>query len=401
MWNLSGLWRSRAVLAAPPSLFAFIPQAGQEQDAIRRAERHGPEVCVSPSFAERESAQAPVPRKAPGAALRRMLFGLKDREVTFARRGFTESTPAARLRLERVGRSFLAGYNAAVETLDLNATSAACDALEREWRGFAFEGAAMGLHLIDRIWPLGRGRVQRFLAGPGDPHAYMVHVGIGWTLARLRRDLSRELWQFDPLLRWLIVDGYAFHQAYFYPGLYVEQCHVPTALTGYAVRAFDMGMGRALWFVECCDVRRLLARLDTFCRSRHADLWSGVGLASAYAGGAEREALETLRDAAGEHRACLAQGAAFAGKARERAGNPAEHTELACEVYCGMSASEAAQRTDDLLPDVRGDADRVRGRRSPRMALSDMGSFVDTDPPAFEHWRVAIQQSYAGVEVSR
>ena len=42
----------------------------------------------------------------------------------------------------------------------------------------------MALTLLDHIAP-GRGRFEAFLAGAGNPHFYMCHVGAGWAVARL------------------------------------------------------------------------------------------------------------------------------------------------------------------------------------------------------------------------
>jgi hypothetical protein len=81
---------------------------------------------------------------------------------------------------------------------------------------------------------------------------------------------------------------------------------------------------------------RLTHHRSAFPQSRQADLWSGVGLACAYAGGVDRRRLEFLREAAGPYLAQAAQGAAFAAKARARAGNPAHQTDLACGVFCGI-----------------------------------------------------------------
>jgi hypothetical protein len=78
---------------------------------------------------------------------------------------------------------------------------------------------------------------------------------------------------------------------------------------------------------------------------RHADLWSGIGLACAYAGGADNATITRLVSAAGAHRLHLAQGAAFAAEARRRAGNPAPHTEQACRLAAGVSAERAADLT--------------------------------------------------------
>ncbi len=151
----------------------------------------------------------------------------------------------------------------------------------------------------------------------------MVHVGAGWALAQLRRRVNRALAHWDPLSGWLAIDGYGFHQGYFrWPDTVDRQC-VPHRLAGYARRVFDQGLGRSLWFVEGADVDRIAATIDRFQERRHADLWSGVGLACAYAGGLPGQAIESLCAMAGPHRPHLAQGVAFAAKARERAGNPA------------------------------------------------------------------------------
>jgi hypothetical protein len=165
----------------------------------------------------------------------------------------------------------------------------------------------------------------------------------------------RMLDRLDPLLRWLALDGYGFHQGYFRSNDYVEQARTPNVPRGYAQRAFDQGLGRSLWFVRGADVQRIAQTIGRFPESRRADLWSGVGLAAAYAGGIESADLQALRRLAQPYLSELAQGAAFAAKARDKAGNPASHTELACEVLCGMSAHVAARLAGDALSTIRPD----------------------------------------------
>jgi len=307
-------------------------------------------------------------------SIRKRLFGISPEEATFARRGFRGGDDGARQRLEQVGCVFLRGYHAALEEDDPERLAQQLNAVEAEWRGFAFEGAAMGLTLRDHLAPWGRNRFQRFLEGPGAAHAYMLHVGAGWVFARLPGRIERRLARLDPLLRWLAVDGYGFHDGYFHPWRSVAVQEVPARLTGYARRAFDQGLGRSLWFVEGADVAGIDAAVASFAPSRQADLWSGVGLACAYAGGVERGVIEALRDAAGPYVPFVAQGAAFAAKARQRAGNPAAHTERACAILCEMSAEEAARVTDDALEDLPPDGEE----------------------PAYEVWRQQIQGRFSG-----
>jgi hypothetical protein len=117
------------------------------------------------------------------------------------RRGFRGCEPEARGRLEEVGKSFLRGYLAALEEDALEALILRLSATEADLRGFAYEGAAMGLALLDLLMPWSTNRLGSFLEGPGSAHAYMAHVGVGWALARLRKRVERPLSRLDPLLR--------------------------------------------------------------------------------------------------------------------------------------------------------------------------------------------------------
>ena len=307
--------------------------------------------------------------------LRKVAFGISFEETTFARRGFRVSNTKAQERLEQIGNVFLQGYHAVLEEDAPEALALRLRTVDAELRGFAFEGAAMGLTLLDHLWPWKGKRLQAFLSGPGAAHVYMVHVGVGWAVARLpwlRRHVEQCLARLDPLLCWLAVDGYGFHEGYFNWRRTIERRMVPTHLSGYARRVFDQGLGRSLWFVEGADVLRISSTVASFEPERHADLWSGVGLACAYAGGMDQADIEAMRMAAESYVPQLAQGAVFAAKARQRANNPAAHTEMACRALCGLSTEAAALITDVAL------------QRLPR----------DGEEPAYEVWRRRIQAQF-------
>jgi hypothetical protein len=273
-------------------------------------------------------------------------------------RGFHAKDDDARDLLEEVGVSFLTGFRHAVGARDAAEAGRLLDGVRREFRGFAFEGAGMGLALLDGMSPGGPRRVEAFLAGPAGAHIYMVYVGAGWALARLPRIRWRAALPHDRLLRWLALDGYGFHQAYFRTAEYVHRRHrgpaprLPGDPGGYAPRVVDQGIGRALWFVEGADAGRVTDRIATFDADRRADLFSGAGLAATYAGGAGAEELVLLRERAGAYRAALAQGSAFAAKARLRAGLALPGTATATEVLCGTTPEVAAAVTDHALVDL-------------------------------------------------
>lgn len=312
----------------------------------------------------------------PGAwgRLRRAVLGISPEETSFEKRRFRGDSAAVRDRLEAVGRHFVHGYNLALESDRPAVLAARLGELDRDFQGFAYEGAAMALAILDTVAPWGGGRFQRFLAGPGDAHAYICHVGAGWVMARLPVRAERFLARLDPAMRWLALDGYGFHEGFFHWPRTVAGQEIPARLRGYARKAFDQGVGRSLWFVDGADVRLLPKTVGAFPAGRQGNLWAGVGLACGYAGGREREQLAELRRAAGPYASCLGQGVAFAAKARARAEWIVPQTELASQVICGMSAADLASLTDEARP------------------ATPAGEPVTVAEPAFETWRRNIQE---------
>jgi len=314
-----------------------------------------------------------------GAGIRRALFGIDPADTSFARRGFHGAAGPVRDRLEQVGRTFVQGYHAALADERPEPLAGRIDAeVERDFRGFAYEGAGMALALLDTVIPgrrSRRDRLARFLAGPGDAHTYIVHVGAGWVMARIPVSPERYLARLaDPLLRWLALDGYGFHEGFFHASKAVARQQVPRRLRGYLRRGFDQGLGRSLWLVDGADVERLPRTIGAFPPSRQPDLWGGLGLACAYAGGRTEAEVESLLAAAGPHAPQLAQGVSFAAKARQRAGNPTPQTTLACRVVWGLPAAEAAAVSDEALQNLPPDR---------------------PGEPAFEVWRRRIQDVYS------
>jgi enediyne biosynthesis protein E3 len=307
---------------------------------------------------------------------RKKLLGISPEEVRVNRRGFRCANDSAAAHLEEIGLTFLLGYHAALEEHSLSALS---NRLEQssplETRGFAYEGAAMALMLLDRVGPR-RESFSAFLRGPGARHAYMLHVGAGWAFARIpwvRNRLSATLENLDPIFRWLAVDGYGFHEGYFHWPTAVRRQMVPRTIRGYAARAFDQGLGRSLWFVEGTDPEQIASTISEFPAGRQPDLWAGVGLACAYAGGVGPVEVARLVELAEDHKSVAAQGAAFAAEARARAGNLVRHCDVVCLAFCGVSAQEAAS---------------IARERRINLPLCE-------DVPAYELWRRRIQQHFS------
>ena len=294
--------------------------------------------------------------------VRRRLFGISRREAEFATRGFTGAAPEARARLEAIGGTFIDGYNAwLADDLDAQLPDIAPDL-----RGFAVEGAAMACALLDHLTPWRRDRWARLLAARPE-HVYMAHIGAGWATARLHGSLRRAVARRDPLLGWLVADGWGFHQTYFHPARWATGRARFSARSGYLARAVDQGVGRALWFVAGADPVRVARHLEQFAPDRRADLWSGIGLAATYAGGCAPSALDALVTLAGSHRAALAQGAAFAATARAVAGNSTPLVDHAARALSGHGSRvlwQLARACEPPAPHgvLGDDYERWRGR---------------------------------------
>lgn len=310
---------------------------------------------------------------AMGAAVRRALLRISADETRVARRGFQVASPALAAHLEAIGGHFVAAYNEAVPATGLAPLVAQLEQVAPEFRGFAYEGAAMGLAVRDALC-LGAPLWQRFVDGPAQHQHYICHCGRGWSFARLPGSVGRRAARVPGHLRWLNYDGYGFHEGFFGWRRSIDGCRVPRGLRGYAPRAFDQGLGRSLWFVRGAHPDAIAAAVAAFPAHRQADLWAGVGLAATYAGGVDEPVLQRVLAASGRHAPALAQGACFAAGARHRGGNLVPHTERATFTFCRLPAAEAAGLALGLEPDA---------------------AQPDPDGARYEAWRRAIQHRLA------
>jgi enediyne biosynthesis protein E3 len=333
----------------------------------------GQRRAITP-FAEEESLASIVGK------VRRRILTPSMSETHLAVRGFPEKTQQSRQLLENAGGMFLTGFAYAAEAGSIAEAERNLETIERQFQGFAYEGAGMAFAIRDGM-PIGhRHHVANFLDGPAKPHTYMTYVGVGWALARVPKFCWPAVTSgvTDPLLRWLVHDGYGFHQAYFQTDKYVHrQFREPNFgwpaddPARYAGRAIDQGIGRAMWFVGGSDVAIVANMINKFDADRRPDLFAGVGLAATYAGGVDETELRSLAERAGDCRAQLAQGSAFAASARVIAGLVTPHTEMATRVLCGLTPQHADQICQESIP---------------AESTTDPGSGT----PAFELWRQRI-----------
>ncbi|HEX3554764.1 MAG TPA: DUF1702 family protein [Thermoanaerobaculia bacterium] len=278
----------------------------------------------------------------------RRLLAIPPRAASFAELGFAPCDAAVRGRLEKVLETFVHGYNLALEIADPELLAATLRRqLDAHHVGFAFEGVGLCYALGDLLAPWRPSRLRAFLEGPGQDHDYIVAVGAGFALARL--PWGKWLWplcsrRLDPLIVWCLPDGYGFHQGIFHPRRYVAgRAAPPAVLPPFARQLFDSGLGRSLWWSQGAEPQRIARVIDGFAASRRPEMWCGIGVAAAYAGGGTGDdALLALRDLAGPYSADFLSGIPFASRMRQKGRNPSPVTDRACELLLGLSAGEAS-----------------------------------------------------------
>ncbi|GLV53920.1 hypothetical protein KDH_07710 [Dictyobacter sp. S3.2.2.5] len=280
--------------------------------------------------------------------LRRALMGVSHKKAT----SFSKGNTATWKHMEAVVLTALAGYHATLDSSKLEELIPRLNRVPQDMRSYAYEGAAMGLTGLDCLLPR-KQHLNAYIAGPGAPHIYMVHIGAGEALALLRRKPEPFMARMDdPVLCWLVMDGYGFHKGFFSRRRYVDKQVVPAYLSSYARRIFDQGLGRSLWFLEGANIKRIAAAIAAFPADRQADMWVGIGVACTYVGGVGRSTVEALQRAAGPYAPQVAMGAAFVAKGRQLAGNPVSHTDLVCEIFWGLTAEQAADKTTAAFQDL-------------------------------------------------
>jgi hypothetical protein len=239
----------------------------------------------------------------------------------------------------------------------------------------------MAIALLDALSLRANSRWHDFIDAIDEEQPYIAHVGAGWALARLpwhRYRPETRIMGYDRLLRWLLIDGFGFHEGYFFLCPKTFAVRKGPLLSPYGKRAYDQGLGRSLWFTCGADISRLPTAIAAFSEERRPDLWSGIGLACAYAGGMAEESLDLFVSNAAPHSGHLKQGIAFGVEARKLAGIDTEATHYVCERLCLRSVDQVSSivRSAKAEASTRPDAE---------------------DLPAYELWRTKVRNQLEGV----
>lgn len=317
--------------------------------------------------------------------LNRFVAGIDAREASFAVRGFSSSDTQSQQRLESIGNVFLAGYNAALLASATSQLKGTIAAFERRFRGFVIEGAAMGCAIADAMpWARLSGPNDRsftFLTEHRELHPYLSTVGIGWALARIPWRRHTYLCQVDPFLASLAFDGWGFHDVYFKPRRLAKPgANRAVARLGgvLALRSWDQGAGRALWFTSGGQFKAAADQIRTLSEHRRSDLFSGLGLAMTYAAGSAIPSRDEIRTSVGGYIDDLRQGSAFGLEAHVRAGTLHEENQR-------MAQALTSREPTALVEMVRAEM--------PARSLNCQS--IETGQLAYQHWRARVARALA------
>jgi enediyne biosynthesis protein E3 len=206
----------------------------------------------------------------------------------------SDINPLIRDRLSAARTAFLEGFRKALN-VEPPALRRLLEDEPFQRRGFALEGAAMALVLFDEFSPTPRRLLDALLIDRAVAEQTLVAIGVGWASARLGRPLDWLPAEFPPRHLHAVVDGYGFHQGVFHSHRFTGRGF--RGGKGELSTPYDIGLGRALWFVHTGAVEPIVHSIDRMPVKRRQQLWRGVGTACAFTGNTASIAAQTGRAA--------------------------------------------------------------------------------------------------------
>lgn len=252
-------------------------------------------------------------------------------------------------RIEKIKTIFQTAKEISTAEKSLDTLIDYLETTDPEFRSIAYEGASMAIAQLaiekDNTLTIWHTFNQRACA-----HAAQTHAGLGWAIALQNCSVLPFLETLSPLLRFRVLDGYGYYEGIFRQRSSIKNQKSPEEFDSKMLQAYDQGIGRSLWYSSKGDVKKLEELISIFPSDRHAALWIGIGVASAYVGGCDENLLRSLLSASQKYKTQLATGSALAARARVQANAITGDVELACRIWCHISAQEAMLFTVEAEP---------------------------------------------------
>ncbi len=255
-------------------------------------------------------------------------------------------TPKSKI-VDEIFHLFLTGYNAALET-DAEGLAKYLAGVDYIDRSVMLEGSYAAVASRD-IKSGGNWTNLLELMAVASDNIVAINEGIGHALCQQRQTIDFNPNVTGTFWGWLAVDGYGCHAGYFRWPSVIGRQEIPVGLDELGLRAFDQGLGRAVWLISAANPKLIGQTLDKFPHSRRADLWSGVGMMSGFWGADDATDMKRLLRASGKWRPWLQCGVAWSAKGRFDAKDVRDFTTDACSVICHSDTREMTSLADRCL----------------------------------------------------
>lgn len=180
---------------------------------------------------------------------------------------------------------------------------------------------------------------QVFLEQYGRIHGVQIFIGLGWALGQHQINPSSYAHLFDKGLYWRVYDGLGYYEGLF-KRRRIQQQIFSSFIDAASAGPYMQGIGRSLWYQTKADLSLLEASIHAFSVKYHADLWRGIGLASAYVGGLKFNTLHELSEMSGDYLTNLSAGAAMAYYSRFKADTFNEANFDWCKIWNNQTIDE-------------------------------------------------------------
>ncbi|NQW05152.1 MAG: DUF1702 family protein [Acidobacteria bacterium] len=289
-----------------------------------------------------------------GTRVKNLVLRLSPADASFERHGFPAQTSPCRTHLESVIRTFVTGYNLALEVNDAgNLTRRLETSCPAPFLGFAYEGVGLRYALSDLLRPWSISQLAWFTKSVAPRYDFIAMVGAGFAVARVplaRHRLRSFQDRLDPMTAWCVADGYGFHQGFFHWRRFRSgRRAAPRSLAPQNRALFDAGVGRSFWWVWGAEPDAIAAAIRRFDADRHPEMWTGIGTAIAYAGGGPADAASRLFELSGRCQADLLVGIALAAHMRHKGGSAAQWTHAVCADLLHASVEDVSRLVETEL----------------------------------------------------
>lgn len=205
-------------------------------------------------------------------------------------------------RLLHARKSFVLGYQEALKA-PKDELPTLFDKATGNSRGFALEGAAMAVTMIDELDKSDQNLLAALLNGKQENERALCAIGVGWASARLRYPAQWTpscIYEIQP-----VIDGYGFYQGFFNGHKPKESQYLKLSI--HEREAYFNGIGRSIWFTRADSLENINTTIEKYPDEDKGALWCGVGTACIFTGNDDH--LKKLMELAGSYETAISEGA--------------------------------------------------------------------------------------------